>query len=90
MYARITKDKLWEPGDSLPSREGEVIVDHHNGEFSGTVLDVRLLDDDREHYYTAVADDDALEALFDWAMFDAGCTILQVKDEDGNWKDEIA
>jgi len=88
MYWKITEDLLWEEGDSLPSRVGFHSRYDENTRI-GEFLDVRLLDDDREHYYSAVADDEALESLYDWAMRDAGVTILQVKDSNGNWKDEI-
>lgn len=86
MYWKITKDNLWEEGDSLPSRVG--FRTKTNEPRLDALLDVRLLDDDREHYYTAVADDEALEDLYHWAYRDAGVTILQVK-TDGKWVDTI-
>ena len=89
MYAKITKDKLWQEGDSLPSRAGAYITGDPT-QAEGPLLKVRLLDDDREHYYTAEADDEALERLYEWAMHDAGVTILQVKGNDGIWRDEIS
>lgn len=93
MYAKITKDHL-DLGDVLSDwkpRDGQVIIDRSSPPHSHDIerLEVRLLDDDRELYYEAVATDDALEDLFMWAQRDAGVTILQVKK--GNaWVDEIS
>lgn len=78
MYARITKDHLdlssvlpdWRPLDGL------VVVDGEHDE--AKLFKVRLLDDDRELYYEAKVDgDEAAEQLLEWAMRDAGATILQ-------------
>lgn len=91
MYAKITKDHLFD-GDIIDrDRSGAVII-RTGGELTHTeptLLDVRLYDDDDELYYEAIATDDALEDLFDWAQRDSGVTKLDVK-RDGEWKVEIA
>ena len=74
MYWRVTEDKI-----SEQSRKGWIV---------GTYTDARnlftatYLDDDRIHYYTAVVDDEGLEAFFDWAQRDSGVTIARVKGKD--------
>jgi hypothetical protein len=87
-YAKITEDHLWKEGDVSPSRIGWSLGDEQERPTEG-VLQVRLLDDDRELYYTAEATDDALETLHSWAGIDAGVTILQVLKGDV-WEDVIA
>ena len=87
MYAKITKDLLYDGEGISHSHVGTIPVS--NGIISGELLQVRLLDDDGEHYYTAEADDEALEPLFEWAMRDSGVTLLQVR-KDGKWVDTIA
>lgn len=89
MYWKITKDHLWEEGDSLPSRKGMVHHEYNESNPPVDLLEVRLRDDDLELYYEAVADDEALENLFFWAQRDAGVTLLEVKDENGKWNPEV-
>jgi len=90
MHWRITEDLLWEPTDSWPTRVGTSRSDHGENGIANAV-EVRLLDDDRIHYYTAVCEDteESLTDLFQWAMRDAGVTILQMK-KNGKWEDEIS
>jgi hypothetical protein len=91
MYAKIVTDHL-DVTDTLGpefDRTNQVIICEFHKQVPTDLLDVRLLDDDRELYYTAVADDDALEGLFTWAMKDSGVAILQTK-QDGEWKDVIS
>lgn len=83
MYAKITRDLIAQ-GDWDP-RTGVVF----DGAPVGDVLKVRLLDDDRDVYYLADADDEALEPLLSWAARDVGTTILQQR-IDGNWVDVIS
>jgi hypothetical protein len=97
MFAQITKDVL-DLTDTLGpefDRTGKVII----GTTPPTegLLRVRLLDDDREIYYYGLATDDALEDFLNWAMADAGCTILQVYKTGyqhcatvGTWEDVIS
>jgi hypothetical protein len=87
MYAKITKDHLFEPEDitDIPLRQGLVLWDDEPGE----LIKCRLYDDDGELYYEATADDDALEHLFTWAQIDAGVTLLKTKNKDGKWEDCI-
>jgi hypothetical protein len=89
MYAKITKDLIWEPGDQSDSRVNEVVICKFHTPVPDDLLDVRLLDDDRILYYEALADDESLEHLFYWAQRDAGVTILQVK-KGGKWEDVIS
>jgi hypothetical protein len=53
----------------------------------------RLLDDDHITYYGGwlLNDDECLvqSTLLEWGMYDAGCTIIEVKDENGEWVQEI-
>lgn len=89
MFAKITKDYLG-LDDVLPAwkpRDGEVILDRPTKSLRN-MLEVRLLDDDRNLYYEALADEEGLEPLLSWAMRDAGATILQTK-EHGAWVDTI-
>ena len=85
MYAKITKDLLHDDTLITDGRTGL----EWKGEPQGGILRVRILDDDREVYYEAVADDEALETLLDWAMRDAGATILQVR-YGNEWRDTIS
>jgi hypothetical protein len=89
VYAKITKDLLCDGDVITVNREG-----HTWGELElkgGVVLHkIRLLDDDRIPYYEGIATDDALETVFEFAMHDVGCTILQVKDLAGEWIDAIS
>lgn len=87
MYAKITKDHLFDSRESFPmDYEGKILL---RGPLTGELIDVKLLDDDRILYYEAVADDESLEWLYGWAMHDAGVTILQTK-KDGEWTDCIS
>lgn len=86
MYAKITKDLLVDGEIITTDRTGQVLW---NGPLVGNLLQVRLLDDDREVYYEAVADDEVLESLASWAAKDSGVTILQTK-QHGAWKDAIS
>lgn len=95
MYARIVRDLLDESGAPGFKRKDlgmkEVVGYHFGTEAVGQELEaVRLLDDDRVVIYYAVADDEALESLATWAADDSGCTILQVLDKEGEWKDVIS
>lgn len=90
MYAKIIKDHIdctAELGEEY-RREGLVVYGPGSNEPEG-LLDVRLLDDDRELMYDCRADDEALEDLLSWAARDVGATILQVK-EAGKWVDTIS
>jgi len=54
----------------------------------------RMLDDDRIPYYGGwlLNDDECLvqSTLLEWGMYDAGCTIIEVKDKaTGEWVQEI-
>lgn len=91
MYWRITEDLLWEEGDSLPSRVGWKNEDPNPQRTVYNAVEVRLLDDDREHYYTAICEDDdeSLESLYYFAMRDAGVTIIQARNDKGEWEDII-
>lgn len=88
MHWRITEDHL----DFDTSRVGTYNSDDgENGIFEA--VEVRLLDDDRIHYYTAVCEntEESLVNLFQWAQYDAGVTILQLQNkETGKWVDEIS
>lgn len=86
MYAKITKDLLYDGKIIEIDRTGIVLL---NGTPIGDTLEVRLLDDDREVCYLALADDEGLETLYSWAMSDAGTTILQTKGRDG-WEDALS
>lgn len=90
MYARITRDLLYDGATITNDRSGDIIIgDKTTDDHVGGMLDVRLLDDDRIPYFLARADDDALEDLYEWAYHDSGVTILQVK-HGANWVDEIS
>lgn len=87
MYGIITHDEItWDNGDD---KKGKVFGDPQT--FVGDEARVwRLLDDDRVPYYYGIADDDCLETIFEWAMPDAGTTILQVLNPVTlQWKDEM-
>jgi hypothetical protein len=86
MYAKITEDKLWKPNDPFINRKGTLLIDFKD---RGELVKFRCLDDDGEVYYVGVADDEALEAVFDWAARDSGVTVLQCW-IDEQWKDVIA
>jgi hypothetical protein len=92
MYAKITKDHLFDPNDryslKIISREGWVLWSEN---FTPAVIliECKLYDDDGELYYEAYADDEALEPLFNWAQIDAGVTLLKIKNKDGEWEDCI-
>lgn len=80
MYAKITKDHLFDGDIITDDRTGEIIVSElRERPAKQPILDVRLYDDDGELYYEALADDEALEALYSWAAHDAGVTMLKVK-----------
>lgn len=53
----------------------------------------RLKDDDEEVYYGGWLFNDAdCEVQFEvlrWAMVDSGCTIIEIKNDNGNWRQEI-
>jgi len=90
MYAKITEDHLYEHTDHNPteSRAGwQLWTDYTDPEVR--LIKCRLFDDDGELYYEAIADDEALEDLFDWAQKDAGVTLLKIKNENGEWEDCI-
>lgn len=89
MYAQITKDLLYDGNYIKVNRKHEVIFGGGPHQV-GPLMKVRLLDDDRELYYEAVSDDEALEDLFSWAMRESGVTILQVWKSPGKWVDEIS
>lgn len=93
MYWRIVDDLINARFSGMPSRAGTTHrepQDYNPAESS--LLTVRLLDDDEEHYYTAKCEDneESLESLFYWAQRDAGTTIMQTRNRDGKWVDEIA
>jgi hypothetical protein len=88
MYAKLTKDCLWREDDSIPSRVGTTWGEKEKAD--GPILKFRCLDDDGEVYYYGEGDDDSLDTVYEWTMRDAGCTSLEVRDEHGNWKAEIA
>lgn len=90
----ITKDHLWEEGDSLPSREGSSGNVDIDGEILPVGLDMafRLYDDDGELYYEGLLQDDdeclnQIEALR-FGNHDAGCTRIEVL-RGGQWVQEI-
>lgn len=86
MYAVIKKDHLAD--DILPTREGLKFGDYLD---SNNIVDFRALDDDRIVYYEGEGDDEGLEAVFEWAMRDAGVTIIQIKDTlTGTWQDYMS
>lgn len=91
MHWRITEDLLVDGTYITESRVGYSHSDAgENGIFSA--VEVRLLDDDREHYYTAICEDsdESLWDLYSWAQADAGVTILQMfNKKTGQWEDEI-
>lgn len=89
MYAKITRDLIWSPGDTFKNRQNVTIIGEERAVADPNCLRVRLLDDDRTPYYEAIADDEALEPLFEWAMRDSGVTILQVREGNG-WVDTIS
>lgn len=90
MYAKITKDLLYEPPDDVVGdRTGVVLICPEDGQPDGPLLKVRLLDDDRIPYYEAEATDETLEELASWAGRDSGCTILQTQ-KAGAWVDTIS
>jgi hypothetical protein len=90
----ITKDCCANEADGMPSRTGVHSNDYDAERFAkADVLSIRLLDDDGELIYEALAtrkrildspEDRAFE-LLDWCMADAGCTELQYFD-DGQWQ----
>lgn len=90
MYAKILLDHI----DCVPllgedyKRVGRVVVGTEPAPDEG-LLQVRILDDDRELYYTCEADDEALESLLSFCMGDVGATVLQVMKE-GEWEDTIS
>jgi len=91
MYWRITEDLLYDGTGDIPSRVGTERKHATHDEPIYNAIQVRLLDDDEIHYYTAICEEDeeSLEDLFYWAQRDAGTTIMQTK-KDGKWVDEIA
>ena len=87
MYWKIDRDYLQLDDLDIPSRVGTGQGTKLQAE--GEILRFRLLDDDREVYYGGEADDEALEAAYDFGYRDAGAVILQTRDKDGNWVDVI-
>jgi hypothetical protein len=88
MYAKITKDHLWE--DTYPldafNRTGKEFGEKDLDE---ELVEVQLFDDDGILYYEAEStNDDMLELLFEWAQLDAGVTLLKIN-ENGKWVDCI-
>jgi len=90
----ITKDKLCEgegdrndKGTMGPRSMPEEIVQRLN---SGEGRTFRMLDDDEEIYYYGryIGDDseDMLGPLDDFGMPNAGCTMIQYKNEDGKYE----
>lgn len=89
MYAKITKDLLFDGKIITSDRSGMVVIGREEDKSTAEIIVCRLLDDDRIPYYMAVSDDEALEELFYWAMRDSGCTILQTRG-DGGWRDALS
>ena len=96
----ITKDHIWQEGDTTPSRHGKSWtkeqVQINAGEdipipFKGNIK-FKLFDDDEILYYEGWLLDDeeclAQQFILQWAMHDAGCTIIKVQRE-GTWVQEI-
>jgi hypothetical protein len=83
---KITEDLLHVGKHANYSRVGRTSRVYHGG-----TSEYRMLDDDRYVYFVFVADsDESAEALFDqWAM-DFGMTILQYRNDHGEWKDMIS
>ena len=90
----ITNDHLAGGAAELPSRVTCRSKDYDEKIFArADTIAVRLLDDDGEVIYEALAtrerildsvEDRAFE-LLDWGMADAGCTELQYLDATGHW-----
>lgn len=87
MYWKIDRDYLAQDGDDLPSRVGWHLGTRDSAD--GEIMRFRGLDDDREVYYGGEADDLGLEPAYEFMYRDAGVTILQTRDKDGNWEDVI-
>lgn len=88
MYAKITKDHLFD-GTTIPNdRTGTVLLDDGLPHQDDTCMKVKIYDDDDELYYEALVDGaDAMEELFEWAIRDSGVTRLDAFDEINNeWK----
>lgn len=86
MYYKITADYLYDGVYIKENRTGNEVGERNPEE---PLLSVRLRDDDGELYYTAVAEDDTLEYLYEWAMIDSGVTLLQVHERGKGWVDTI-
>ena len=91
----ITNDHLAGGAAELPSRVNCRSRDYDEETFARMdTIAVRLLDDDREVIYEALATrerilDSAEERAFellDWGMADAGCTELRYFDANGDWQ----
>jgi hypothetical protein len=85
MYYRIDRNYL-----DGPTSERTVRTVGEREQAEGEIIRFRLLDDDRIPYFGGEADDEGLEPAFDWAIYDSGCTILQVRDGEGGWEDCIS
>jgi hypothetical protein len=91
MYALLVKQL--QPSDENWHREGHLLSDGRPP--YGAEMNVwRALDDDRIPYYIIIADNDGIEAMFEWAAKDVGVTIIQsaTYDDNGNvsWTDALS
>lgn len=94
----ITKDKIFDPNIDKMSNVGRASMDFNKKAFKEYKhIQFRLYDDDDNLYYCGLmdelqynrADDGGPRSPFaplDWAMHNAGCTKMKVKDpETGKW-----
>lgn len=80
----ITKDLIEDVVNHSQVGRGTVTLDQGDD----LPYEFRLLDDDREHYYTGRCNSLDFDPL-DWAFNHAGCTIMQYRKANttDNWED---
>jgi hypothetical protein len=104
VLAKIDKDYLFKKGDPGISSVGvtwtedrvklQTWFNFDEIEFEEGSTRFRCKDDDGEVYFGGwLYNDDACimqQIVFSWAMRDAGCTIIEVKDVNDRWTQEIS
>ena len=100
VLAKIDKDYINEGDDIRRGTQwtenevkGQSWFDYGDIEFEQGSTRFRCKDDDGEVYYGGwLYNDDACimqQIVISWAMHDAGCTIIEVKDVNDRWQQEI-
>lgn len=76
---KIIEDPSFNPDNTFgdTSRVGK------QSEYQGGTMKIKVGDDDGNHYYTALCDnDESMETFFNWAVYDSGCTWSEYWDEE--------